>query len=215
MSFQWIFDNAESISINKRPLVSQTISRDQRVRSISRGGAVWRFTVKMPTGMRWSDVREYIENIDNSNKLTTQTISLGSTGYSWMLGYRGTQTSPQVMTWKYSATEAASDTTKFVLGSMPGSTGAVLFKAGDFIQPNVAGGHVYTITTDVVKGAAATQLVQVHRTILETPSNDPLPIFVANNVSWKLICTDCPTWTIVERDIVGWNGEFQFYESLL
>lgn len=214
MSFQWVFDNAESISINKRPITSQTISRDQRVRSVSRGGAVWRFTVKMPTGMRWSNVRGYIENIDNTNKLTTQTVSLGSTGFGWMTGYRGSIGNPQAMTWKYSSTEAANDTTKFLLTGT-GATGDVLFKAGDLIQPNVTGGKVYSIVNDVIKGSSATQLVQVHRPILETPSATAVSLIVGNSVSWKLICTQCPTWTIVERDIVGWNGEFQFYESLL
>lgn len=215
MSFQWVFDNAESISINKRPITSQTIARDQRVRSVSRGGAVWRFTVKMPTGMRWSNVRGYIENIDNTNKLDTQTVSLGSTGFSWMTGYQGPQSNPAAMTWKYSSTEAASDTTKFLLGNMPGATGDVLFKAGDLIQPNVSNSKVYSIASDVVKGSASTQLVEVHRSILETPSATAVSLIVGNSVSWKLICTQCPTWTIVERDIVGWNGEFQFYESLL
>jgi hypothetical protein len=119
------------------------------------------------------------------------------------------------MTWKYSSTEAASDTTKFLLGNMPGSSGAVLFKAGDLIQPNVANGKVYSVVSDVVRGSASTQLVQVHRSILETPSATAVSLIVGNSVSWKLICTQCPTWTIIERDIVGWNGEFQFYESLL
>jgi hypothetical protein len=214
MSFQWVFDNAESISINKRPITSQTIARDQRVRSVSRGGAVWRFTVKMPTGMRWSDVRGYIENIDYTNKLTTQTVSLGSTGFGWMTGYQGSIGNPSAMSWKYSSTEAASDTTKFLLTGT-GSTGAVLFKAGDLIQPNVTNGRVYSIVSDVAKASSATQLVQVHRSILETPSATAVSLIVGNSVSWKLICTQCPTWTIVERDIVGWNGEFQFYESLL
>jgi hypothetical protein len=118
------------------------------------------------------------------------------------------------MTWKYSSTEAASDTTKFLLTGT-GSTGAVLFKAGDLIQPNVTGGKVYSVVSDVIKSSSATQLVQVHRSILETPSSTAVSLIVGNSVSWKLICTQCPSWTIVERDIVGWNGEFQFYESLL
>jgi hypothetical protein len=168
----------------------------------------------MPTGLRWSDVRGYIENIDNASKLDTQTVTLNSTGYNWFVGYRGDQASPQSMTWRYSASEATVDTTKFQLGNMPSvSSGSVLFRAGDFIQP--ASGRVYTITQDITRGTGSTQLVKVNRTILETQSNDAKSIVVGSNVSWSLVCVQCPTWTIVERDIVGWSGEFQFYESLL
>lgn len=216
MSWQWVFDNAESLSINKRPIVSQTITRDQRVRSVSRGGDVWRFTIKMPTGMRWSDrpgtVRYYAEWIDTNNLLTPQTITLASDKFDWLIGYRGDATSPDSMTWKYTSTQAASDRTKFELGNMPGSVGTVLFRTGDVIQP--FGGKVYTVSDIVVKGSSPAQLVKVNRPILETPSNTAVTLKVANNVSWNVQCVQCPTWTIIERDIVAWNGEFVFYEVL-
>ncbi|WP_395652602.1 hypothetical protein [Brevundimonas sp.] len=212
-SFQWVFDNAESISVNKRPIVSQTIARDQRVRSISRGGAVWRFTVKMPTGMRWSDNRGYIEDIDTVNLLKAETVSFPSTGYDWYTGYRGAATSTATMTFKYNAAQAASDTTKFELGNMPGAVGSALFKAGDLIQPG-SSKYVYMVRELVTKGSSPTQLVGVHRSILETPSDTAVTMKVGNAVSWSVICVECPTWTIVERDIVAWNGDFLFYEVL-
>jgi len=213
MSFQWIFDNAESISINKRPLVSQTIARDQRVRSISRGGAVWRFTVKMPTGMRYSPNRGYIDNIDRLNLITSDTVTLTADNFDWMTGYRGSATVTNTMTVKYTTAQAASDTALFELGNMPGAVGSTLFKPGDLIQPT-GSRYVYSVSNFVYKGSSSTQLFRVHRTILETPSNTAVTFKVGNEITWTLICTKCPTWTIVERDIVGWNGEFEFYEVL-
>jgi hypothetical protein len=56
-AFQYVFDNAESISINRRSTTAQTISRNNTVRTVSRGGNVWRFEVKLPDGIRWSDAR--------------------------------------------------------------------------------------------------------------------------------------------------------------
>lgn len=216
MSFQWVFDRAESLSINKRPIVSQTITRDQRVRAVSRGGNVWRFTVKMPTGLRWSDkpgtARYYIEQIDNMNLLSTETITLSAEKFDWLLGYRGSATNPNTMSFKFTSTQQATDPTKFELGNMPGATGTVLFRTGDVIQPT--GGHVYTVVNTVTKGSNATQLVQVNRPILETPSNTAVTLKVANDVSWTVRCVQCPTWTIIERDIVAWNGDFIFYEVL-
>lgn len=213
MSFQWIFDNAETLSINKRPIVSQTVSRDQHVRSVSRGGAVWRFTIKMPDGKRWSEVRGLIEGIDQSNLLTSATVNLGKAAYNYIVGYRGDAVDSSTMTFKYTAAQAASDTTKFELGNMPGSAGLVLFRAGDFIQPT-GSASVYTIVEDVVRGAAATQLVKVNRGILSTSSATAVTLKVGSQVEWTVICTACPQWSIIAYDIVGWNGEFQFQEVL-
>jgi hypothetical protein len=212
-SFQWVFDNAESISVNKRPIVSQTIARDQRVRSISRGGAVWRFTVKMPTGMSWQANRGYIEDIDTANLLNAETINLPSESFDWYSGYRGAAASTSTMTFKYTAAQAASDTTKFELGNMPGAVGSVLFRAGDLIQPG-SSKYVYMVRAITTKGSNPTQLVGVHRPILETPSDTAVTMKVGNEVSWNVICVECPTWTIIERDIGAWNGDFVFYEVL-
>ena len=51
MSYQWIIDNAESISIDRHEIVGQTITRNQTVRATSRGASVWKFTVKVPDGI--------------------------------------------------------------------------------------------------------------------------------------------------------------------
>lgn len=212
MAWQWVFDHAETLSINKRPIVSQTITRDQRVRSVSRGGNVWRFTVKLPTGLRWSDMRGYIEQIDNANLLTAETISLSADKFAWLTGYRGYANDPNYMTFKFTSAQQASDPTKFEVGNMPGPVGTGILRPGDVVQPT--GGHVYTIAEVVTKGSNPTQLVKVNRPILETPSDTAVLLKVANNVTWTVQCVQCPTWTIVERDIVGWNGEFVFYEVL-
>ncbi len=212
MAWQWVFDHAETLSINKRPIVSQTITRDQRVRSVSRGGNVWRFTVKLPTGLRWSDMRGYIEQIDNANLLTAETISLSADKFAWLTGYRGESVSPTTMTFKFTAAQQASDPTKFEVGNMSGDSTTIILRRGDLIQP--LGGHVYTVADGITKGSNPTKLVQVNRPILETPSDTAVTLLVANDVSWNVQCVQCPTWTIIERDIVSWNGEFVFYEVL-
>ena len=85
MAFQWIFDNAESISVSKRALVGQTITRNQTVRATSRGNGVYKFTVKLPDGMSWSQVASYIQAIDAAGKFTKETITINNAGYnSWI-----------------------------------------------------------------------------------------------------------------------------------
>ena len=85
MSFQWVFDTAESISINKRSVVGQTITRNLTVRATSRGTAPRRFTVKLPDGLRWSDTATYIQTIDGRDKFTTESIRINNPNYtSWI-----------------------------------------------------------------------------------------------------------------------------------
>lgn len=213
MSFQWIFDHAETLSIVKRPVVSQTISRDQRIRSVSRGGNVWKFTVGLPAGMEWSTMRGYVEAWENAGLLKSQTVSINKAGHSWINGYRGDATSTSTMTFKYNSTQAASNTFKFELGNMPGATGTVLFRAGDVIQPT-GSRYVYSLVSPVTKGSASTQLVEVHRSILETPSDTAVTMKVGQEVVWTLMCTKMPTWTFVSKDRIQFNGEFEFQEVL-
>lgn len=85
MAFQWVFDNAESISMNQRAVVGQTITRNRAVKSVSRGTGVKVFTVKLPDGMRWSEVATYIQALDTSDRFTTESVTISNSGYnSWM-----------------------------------------------------------------------------------------------------------------------------------
>lgn len=209
MAYQWIFDNAADININRRPIVSQTTSRDQRVRAVSRGGNIWRFTVNMPNGFVWKDNRANIEAVDYANLLTPETVNLSKAAYTSIVGYQGQASNPSTMTVTYL------DPTHFQLGNLPTmSSSNLLFKSGDLIQPVVTGGHVYSVVADVPRGTGSTATVQVHRTILETGTG-AYSLNVGSAVSWKVICTQCPTWTITPGGLVVWSGAFQFAESLL
>ena len=92
MSFQWIIDNAESISIESKKIVASTTARDGTTRGVSRGGQIWQFEVKLPDGMRWTDVRQNISKSEVLDKITTTTIQLNNPGHSWIVGYQGSYT---------------------------------------------------------------------------------------------------------------------------
>lgn len=80
-AFQYVFDNAESLSINRQPLVGQTISRDFTVRSVVHGTAKRRFTVKLPDGMPWDLARPYIDAIVLAGRYTVGTITISPETY--------------------------------------------------------------------------------------------------------------------------------------
>jgi len=96
MAFQWVFDNAEQISGNNRAISASTITRNNSVRAVSRGNGIQRFTVKLPDGMRWSDIADEIALIDAAGMHTVENVALSNANYTaWM--HNGDFTSGQ--TW--------------------------------------------------------------------------------------------------------------------
>lgn len=83
MSFQWIVDRAESISINRKKMVATTTARDGSVRAVSRGTQPKRIEVKMPDGIPWTEVSTYITAAETLDKITTATISIPYAKFPW------------------------------------------------------------------------------------------------------------------------------------
>ena len=202
-AFQYVFNNAESIGINRRAVTAQTISRDNTVRTVSRGGKLWRFDVKLPDGIRWSDARPYIEAIDYADRYTIGTVQLNNAGYnSWMIPYRGNSINSTgfVASWTQGATA-------ITLTTSPTTASGYKFRVGDIIQLGSAG-SVYSVVADV---AFNSNTVTLNRAILDATGSGSL--YVAQNVTWSVVCTELPTWNIFSRDQVSWSGNFVFYES--
>ena len=96
MAFQWVFDNAAQISINKRAVVGQSITRNQTVRAVSRGNGLYKFTITLPD-LPWSTAATYINAIDAADRFTKETVTINHSGYnSWI--HNGTL-SNQSQTW--------------------------------------------------------------------------------------------------------------------
>jgi hypothetical protein len=83
MSFQWIIDNAESISLNKKHIVGQTQTRSGVVRSVSRGAQPVRITVQLPDGPKWSEYRDLIEQATTLDRYQTAVISIPFARFPW------------------------------------------------------------------------------------------------------------------------------------
>jgi hypothetical protein len=201
-AFQYVFDNAESISFNRRAVTAQTISRNNTVRTVSRGGQVWRFDVKLPDGIRWSDAREYIEAIDSADRFTTGTVQINNPGYNtWLLPYRGNSNPAGIAA---SWTQGDSSIT-LTSGQAPSG---LSFGRGDVIQ--LGTGRVYSVTADVPVGS---NTVPVNRPVIDATGSGTLKVGPA--VTWSVVCTELPQWTIFARDQVSWSGNFVFYEVML
>lgn len=86
MSFQWIINTAESLSINRLKTTASTTSRDGTVRVVSRGTPPKRFTVKLPDGILWTENKANIAASENYDKITTATITIPYSRFPWYYG---------------------------------------------------------------------------------------------------------------------------------
>lgn len=86
MSFQWIVDNAETLSINRKKMVATTTARDGQVRAVSRGTQPYQITVKLPDGIRWEDIYEDIEDAEALDRVSTATITIPFAKFPWFYG---------------------------------------------------------------------------------------------------------------------------------
>jgi hypothetical protein len=83
MSFQWILDSAETLSINRKKVVASTITRSGVVRAVSRGSAKKRFEVKLPDGISWTALKANIEAAEGLDRYTTATLSIPYAKFPW------------------------------------------------------------------------------------------------------------------------------------
>ena len=205
-AFQWVFDNAESISIDRKAVVAQTVSRDQTIRSVSRGGQIWRFEVKLPDGLAWSYSRPFIESIDAADRFTAGNIQINNVGYnSWLTAYQGNS----VNSTSFFANVQQGATT-LSLNVSPTTSSGNKFLRGDIVQLG-ASKRVYSITANT---AYNSNTVTLNRPILDV-TNTNVNIIVGPSVTWNVICAELPTWTIFARDQVSWSGSFKFVENMI
>lgn len=204
MSFQWIIDNAEAISIERQEIVGQSITRNQTVRTTSRGAGVWKFSVKLPDGMAWTDVRGNISKAEALGKVTPGTISLSTSGQSWLYQYQGNSANS---TGFYASIQTGDN--QITLTTSPTTTSGFKFKAGDFIQLG-SNGRVYTVAADVPYNS---NTVTLNRAVIDNTAS--VNLRVGANCSWTVQCVDFPTFTLFARDQVSWSGPFVFYEKMV
>jgi hypothetical protein len=76
MSFQWIIDNATSLSINRKKVIASTNARDGTTRAVSRGSMKRVFTVQLPDGPSFSTYRTNIIAAEGLDRNTTATITI-------------------------------------------------------------------------------------------------------------------------------------------
>jgi len=206
--FQYIFDNASLINYDRQPIVAQTQSRDGTIKATSRGGSVWRFSVDFAPAKPWSELRTAYESINVKGRHTSDSVSINSTGMSWIFPYNGEST--DITGWTVD-TISGNTCTLVGTGSHIPANGEKLFAAGDLIQLGSTG-HVYSITADVTKSLGVDPTLTLHRPIIESDATYTLTI--GPSVSFKLFCTRLPDIQMKDYKVGTFNGSFEFVEDM-
>lgn len=86
MSFQWIINQAEQLSVNRKQMVATTTARDGTVRAASRGSQPKRITVTLPNGIAWTTLRTDIAAAEALDRISTATITIPYAKFPWYYG---------------------------------------------------------------------------------------------------------------------------------
>jgi hypothetical protein len=197
MSFQTIFENQESMTVNSRRMVGQQVARSGYMTVAQYLTAVpWVFTVKPNNYLYYPTARAIIQAIDNKDRQLPETIQFNSTNLSWFTKMQGT------------ATAATLNGTPTPNTQTLALTSNGTFKAGDFIMIS---GYTYKITAD-----SAGASVSIHRPLIGTPTSGTT-VYIGNACTFNLVAEVCPTYTLnpmTNGAFVQWDQPFVFREDI-
>ena len=215
MSIQNIIDKAQQIEIDRRKIISQSISRSQRIKTAERSTAQpWKFKVTPPGMLPWSASRGFIEVIDFNDRNTEYEISLNNNaGMNYITGYLGGITQGQLN----SLTIQAVGTSTMTITDLPSvSSSTVVFAKGDLIQPNNSR-YPYTVVNTVLRGLTTTTSVTLNRPIISSEGISLLGqgLKVGNSCTWRVLVTGLPTYQLVPMQRVQYTGDFELVEKII
>ena len=204
-AFQWIINSATALSIDGRGVVAATSTRENVIRTVSRGGRVWKFTVSPSPGKTYVESRPYLARLDQMDRITIADIDFDHAGFENIIGYLGSGTGGFTVVVPVGTSVTTCTITAGTLAS------GYVARAGDWLQIGSTG-SVYQVVADPSVGNGAT--VTLNRPIDEAAGS--YTGYFGANVTWSVLCVERPTWTLVPAGanmLVNWSGDFVFYED--
>ena len=226
MSLNTILSISESVSIDDRRFVGQSISRNQRITTAEVLTVVpFIFDMKPMNYLLYSQNRDLLSSLRINDRSLEQYLNFGTTGWNNYIKYRGDMTGVQIAACQWQ-TSSANKT--LVLGNLPAiSSSAYIVKTGDFCQ---VGRYSYIATADVQRGSGSTVNISVHRSLItavvsatnavigEYGTTISLGGSTYTGVTFPVILTEYPNYTLVPMtndSFIQWNGAFKAMESVL
>ena len=216
MSIQHFIDNATLLTIDKKKVASQSISRSGRLKTAEVASAVpYRFTVGVHEGGKYSENRAVLEELDRLDVTVEEQVDIGSTnsGLSYITAHLGGITAGTL------TLNSVANSNIYVNAS--GMTGSgTLFKKGDFIQPQGNTGgyrYPYQVTSDVTFSTGANVTIPVHRPVIDqdgvalTSGN----VVYGNDVQWYVKMITKPSYTVLPYDRFTLDNNVELVEVIL
>ena len=219
MSLQTIVNRAQQIEFDRGRIITATVSRSQRLKTAERNATQpWRWTVTPPASLNWSASRSIVEAIDYADRDVEYTIQLGQTSsQEYLVRYQGELDSSQ----RAAITINTFTNQTLVLGNLPAVSGSIttatlVLRSGDFVQPATSR-YPYTVVSDVVRGSGSLVTATVHRALITSEGIDPTgqSVRFGQDVSWRFIVLQKPTYSAVPYDRLQYNGDFVLMEKII
>ncbi len=218
MGMQTVIDNATYLTIDKRKVVGSSISRSGHYKTAERSPALYSFTVGAPQGLKYSENRGFLEDLDTMDKINEANIDIGDTnsGISYITEIKGTIDNPDTGA---GLVMVGADGNELYI-NFSGATGSgTILKKGDFIQPEGNTStyrYPYQITSDVSATTGSNVTVTVHRPVL---SQDGVALTsggvrLGKKCRFNVKAVTMPVYSIVPHDLVEFSGDFEIIEVI-
>jgi hypothetical protein len=210
MGIQTIIDRASFITVDKKKLASQTISRSGKLLTAEvTSNRPYRFIVGVNAGYSYSDNRAVLEELDSLDITTEENVDIGSTntGLSYITALQGTLGGSPTIT--------SASNGNIVLNTISATGSGVALKKGDFIQPATGYRYPYQVTADVTWNATSIT-VPIHRNFIDQSGYTPAGknVLLGSNVSWYVKMTNKPTYTIIPHDRFVLDSDVELVEVI-
>lgn len=204
VGLQTIINKANGLTIDRRKVVGVQITRNEIPRtSLTPTKQPWRFTLTMPSSLRYYNNRDLLEELDRIDRYLPQTIKFNDNAcLNWIFRYQGFLTGAQV-----SALTVSSFTGNQLVITPGGgiSPSTVMFYPNDLIQ---IGAYTYpfTSTTTVTRGLGGTVTVTTNRPNIISGSVAGAGITVGSDCTFNMFCPNMPTYKLVPGGYVPGTG---------
>ena len=222
-AIQTIIDNCNGMTINRRKVVGQQITRNQIPRvSTTPTKNPWTMELDMPTSFQYNNARALMESVDTLDRTGYEDVTFSNNAcLNWIYRYQGTLPLTQLN----ALTVSSFVGDQLTLTGLPGvNANRVIFEPNDLIQ--IAGfPYPFTSTTRIIRGTGSTITVTTHRPNIISGSILGLNILVGNNCIFRLFCPNMPVYklivggaqvaaggTIIGNALIEWSDPFQLYE---
>jgi len=210
MSIQTFLDRATFLTVDKRKVSAQTITRSGQVKTAEVASAnPYRFAFGVTAGYTYSENRGALEDLDRLDITVEEQIDIGTTNtnLSYLTALQGTLAGSPTIT--------SASGLSIVVSTGGASGSGVALKKGDFIQPGSGYRYPYQVTADV-NWNASTITVPIHRPfITQTGYSVSLkPLLLGSAVTWNVKMVNKPSYTVLPHDRFSLDNDVELVEII-